>query len=445
MITSNTSLKGLTYNISIYEQSNETRCVLLKSRVRDTCSPYFLYGLLPNLVGMQNMLTVLTKWEQFKTYIFLFERLCYQHSAELGCYVMVPKCDPVSRQVTHPCREMCYDFVTPCAKITLPHSLVSALFPHLSSKKTVVWDTSPDYDCGYLPSLNGDIPCLYKPVICKLPPLVKNATLLSRKLAKNITYSAFDRIQYSCNEGFMMQGNKSVTCMYNGQWSAPPTCVLKPITKSRFLTIGLPLLLMVLTILFIIAVCKCRKKKLASERLIRNKQFDAFVCYCYEEQDQDFAENIISKELEEEYGFSLCIHRRDFKAGWDIKWNIMNAIRNSNSAIIIMSQDYINSLWCVEEFEDCYMENLKDPAFKLFVILMQPTEMLDVTNEYIKSFFAKKTYLEKEDPKLFNPSCASRRFQSIPVQRPGTAVSIWTSEHSGKPRLSSLSSKPEEN
>ena len=66
-----------------------------------------------------------------------------------------------------------------------------------------------------------------------------------------------------------------------------------------------------------------------------------------------------------------------------------------------MSQDYINSLWCVEEFEDCYMENMKDPAFKLFVILMQPADTLNVTNEYIQSFFAKKTYLERKDPKLF--------------------------------------------
>ena len=79
----------------------------------------------------------------------------------------------------------------------------------------------------------------------------------------------------------------------------------------------------------------------------------------------------------------------------------MNAIRNSNSAIIIMSQDYINSLWCVEEFEDCYTENMKDPAFKLFVILMQPADTLNVTNEYIQSFFRKKTYLERDDPKLF--------------------------------------------
>ena len=47
------------------------------------------------------------------------------------------------------------------------------------------------------------------------------------------------------------------------------------------------------------------------------------------------------------------------------------------------------------------MENMKDPAFKLFVILMQPAVSLNITNEYIKSFFKKKTYLEKDDPKLF--------------------------------------------
>ena len=98
-------------------------------------------------------------------------------------------------------------------------------------------------------------------------------------------------------------------------------------------------------------------------------------------------------ELEEKHGLKLCINRRDFKAGWDIKWNIMNAIRNNNSAVIIMSQDYINSLWCVEEFEDCYMENIKDPAFILFVILMQPAGSLNLTNEYINSFFTKRKHI----------------------------------------------------
>ena len=96
-------------------------------------------------------------------------------------------------------------------------------------------------------------------------------------------------------------------------------------------------------LILLIAACKyVIKRKTKNKAGTRKRQYDAFVCYCYEGQDPDFAEKIIPQELEEEYNFQLSIHRRDFKAGWDIKWNIMNAIRNSNSAIIIMSQDYIN-------------------------------------------------------------------------------------------------------
>ena len=32
---------------------------------------------------------------------------------------------------------------------------------------------------------------------------------------------------------------------------------------------------------------------------------------------------------------------------------------------------------------------------------MQPADTLNITNEYIKSFFTKKTYLERQDSKLF--------------------------------------------
>ena len=66
-----------------------------------------------------------------------------------------------------------------------------------------------------------------------------------------------------------------------------------------------------------------------------------------------------------------------------------------------MSQDYVNSLWCKEEFEQCYMEHMKDPALKLFVIMMQPAETLENTSLYMDSFFAHKTYLDVNDSKLF--------------------------------------------
>ena len=53
-----------------------------------------------------------------------------------------------------------------------------------------------------------------------------------------------------------------------------------------------------------------------------------------------------------------------------------------------MSLDYVNSLWCKEEFEQYYLENMKDPAFKLFVIMMQPVDTLDISNNYIKCFIS---------------------------------------------------------
>ena len=135
--------------------------------------------------------------------------------------------------------------------------------------------------------------------------------------------------------------------------------------------------------------------------LLRDKEYDAFVCY--DITDAEYAHQIIIDELEENCDppFKLCIHKRDFKPSYTIKWNIWNAIKNSNSAIIVMSQSYVDSMWCRDEFEGCYVENLEDPAFRLFVIIMQPVDTLINTDEYMKSFFASKTYLEKDDPNVF--------------------------------------------
>ena len=133
----------------------------------------------------------------------------------------------------------------------------------------------------------------------------------------------------------------------------------------------------------------------------RNKEYDTFVCY--DIADAEYAHETIIDELEVKSNppFKLCVHKRDFKPSYTIKWNIWNAIKNSNSAIIVMSQSYVDSMWCRDEFEGCYVENLEDPAFRIFVIMMQPVDTLKNMDEYMKSFFVSKTYLEKDDPKVF--------------------------------------------
>ena len=80
--------------------------------------------------------------------------------------------------------------------------------------------------------------------------------------------------------------------------------------------------------------------------------------------------------LTETREFTLCIQSRNIIPGRDIKDNIEEAIEGSNSAIIIMSQGFVDSMWCKEEFTHCYIENMKDAAFNLSVIMMQPADTL---------------------------------------------------------------------
>ena len=131
----------------------------------------------------------------------------------------------------------------------------------------------------------------------------------------------------------------------------------------------------------------------------RNREFDAFVLYHFDSDDNFVVETLLP-ELEKNRNFRLCIHSRDFTPGHDIKDNIEEAIEGSNSAIIIMSQGFVDSMWCKEEFTHCYIENMKDESFNLFVIMMQPADTLANISPYMKTFFANKTYLDVNDPEL---------------------------------------------
>ena len=132
------------------------------------------------------------------------------------------------------------------------------------------------------------------------------------------------------------------------------------------------------------------------------KKNDAFVCYQFD-SDDDFVKNTIIPELEQKHDppFKLCIHENDFEPGYGILDNMQVAIENSNSAILVMSQGFVESMWCQQEFQYCHIEHMKNPAFKLFVIMMQPVHSLKNLTECMKQYFVQETYLKKDDEKLF--------------------------------------------
>ena len=361
------------------------------------CYRYSRYGVFPNLVGDTNIKDV-----SF-FYISGYSSLCYQQAISFLCYLYLPRCDPVYKQIIHPCREMCHDYLDACS--------------HLHGNK---------FDCDYLPPLNGNIPCFHQFVWCSEPPIVKYAEFVRRN----------DTVHYSCSEGLTLEGNKNITCMSTGRWSRPPRCLLmKPKeTTSSFIEPLLSVFVLVILIVIIMMRCKIKLKARRKQgvnrvemqvdvnlkemdellkdfrrqefpgasgaQLRRNREFDSFVLY-HLDTDDCFVISHLLPELEENRGFKLFIHSRNFTPGRDIKDNIEEAIEGSNSAIVVMSQGFVDSVWCKEEFTHCYIENMKDAAFNLFVIMMQPADTLVNISNYMKTFFANKTYLQKDDPDLF--------------------------------------------
>ena len=218
------------------------------------------------------------------------------------------------------------------------------------------------------------------PIALHTPPRVENAVYVRGN----------DTVHYSCRKGFTLVGYKNISCMLSGHWPRAPQCVsATPIEETKSLLAPLisvfviVILVILIIIITVICIIKLKAKRTHSVNRVemqadielilkRNRVFDAFVLYHFD-SDDDFVISHLLPDLEEARDFKLCIHSRNFTPGRDIKDNIEEAIEGSNSAIIVMSQGFVDSPWCKEEFTHCYIENMKDAAFNLFVIMMQPS------------------------------------------------------------------------
>ena len=284
--------------------------------------------------------------------------------------------------------------------------------------ETFVIKGSHTITCQYTGTWSQPPQCVLR--ACPAPPTVEHAHIEENQNVNEV-YPWHTQVTYVCdNKTFHMEGNSTITCLKNEHWSPAPECVeVIPDTidqdKLKTLEIVLPTVFIVL--LTVISSCLVilykRRLKLKGNSLsdaftldnvdlTRMKKYDAFVCYQFD-ADDDFVKNIIIPELEENHDppFKLCVHENDFEPGYGILENMQVAIENSNSAILVMSQGFVDSMWCQQEFQYCHIEHMKDPAFKLFVIMMQPMESLQNLTECMKQYFVQETYLKKDDEKLF--------------------------------------------
>ncbi|XP_071137904.1 toll-like receptor 4 [Mytilus edulis] len=121
--------------------------------------------------------------------------------------------------------------------------------------------------------------------------------------------------------------------------------------------------------------------------------YDAFVSY--ESNDRSFVHGQLLRKLENDAGLKLCIHQRDFLPGRDIAENITSAIHDSRKIVVIMSQNYLDSYWCMFEYnmarvESIYSRNKEHILFLVFLQQMSPGSLPLLVLELVQS----QSYIE---------------------------------------------------
>lgn len=127
------------------------------------------------------------------------------------------------------------------------------------------------------------------------------------------------------------------------------------------------------------------------EDMDEDKIFDAFVSYSG--TDRDVALSLLQELEKKEPYFKLCIHERNWLPGNLISWNIINSVQNSRRTILVVSKEFLESMWFQVEFHAAYYQMLEDKIDRLIVIVKGDLPPKDSMDKELQHLLSTKTYL----------------------------------------------------
>ena len=207
-------------------------------------------------------------------------------------------------------------------------------------------------------------------------------------------------------------GSKEYTCVLDStvrEFKSLSAEKLHRKCSSSAMTFGVSILIFLAAVLFVgisMFVVIYRKRWclktyiLASKRYLKSHQernmsdkyiFDAFVAY--NETDSLWVREVLIRHLERVHRLKLCIHERNFMPGEPIEENISNAIEMSRRVILVISEAFFTSYWCIMEMRLARQMALQRGRDILIPIILQKVDT-SKGNKTLFNILNENTYLE---------------------------------------------------
>ncbi|KAK9891329.1 hypothetical protein WA026_014572 [Henosepilachna vigintioctopunctata] len=131
------------------------------------------------------------------------------------------------------------------------------------------------------------------------------------------------------------------------------------------------------------------------EHLDEDKIFDIFVSYSH--KDGDFVFEQLAPRLEKgPHAYKLCLHERDWIPGESIMNNIAYSVMNSRRTLIILSPNFLESVWAKMEFRSAHAEAMRERRNRIILVIKDDV-LLDELDEELKIYIKTHTYIKWKD------------------------------------------------
>lgn len=147
------------------------------------------------------------------------------------------------------------------------------------------------------------------------------------------------------------------------------------------------------------ACCGYKSSEFLNDYNDKDRLYDAYVIYSL--QDDNFVSQGLTNVLENDIGYRLCLHYRDFNLNVNnfIADTICEAIDNSKRAVLVLSKNFLYNEWGRFEFKGAVHEVLKRRR-KLIIVLYGDIPQKDLDAD-IRLYLKTNLCIEWDDKKFW--------------------------------------------